>query len=345
MLSLQARGCGNINLVTPSHVVPMDVDALVLAARSGLRIPVVWNSSGYDCVEVLRLLEGVVDVWLPDLRYSDGWAASECSSAPDYVDVAHAALLEMARQVGTEPIMGPEGYLLRGMIIRLLVLPNDMAGVRESLDFILEHIGSDARVALMSQYFPSHLAPGNDLLSRRPTPAEYLRAVNHAERLGFRHALVQEMEAADFYRPDFNLKAELFADADRFTGKQPVGRFLFPFPMKVGSCTLPERMGLHARTSSDQPASRRERPTFPAGIRAWARCAFSISGASGGGQVVRFQLDNGLVILCRSFSALVSFQIGSRSNRQRMRFKNGIATFSNTRCSRNQRYHRCFDKL
>ncbi|HOA12942.1 MAG TPA: radical SAM protein [Myxococcota bacterium] len=217
MLSLQARGCGNINLVTPSHVVPMAVDALVLAARSGLRIPVVWNSSGYDCVEVLRLLEGVVDVWLPDLRYSDGWAASECSSAPDYVDVAHAALLEMARQVGTEPIMGPEGYLLRGMIIRLLVLPNDMAGVRESLDFILEHIGSDARVALMSQYFPSHLAPGNDLLSRRPTPAEYLRAVNHAERLGFRHALVQEMEAADFYRPDFNLKAEPFADADRFT--------------------------------------------------------------------------------------------------------------------------------
>lgn len=217
MLSLQERGCGNINLVTPSHVAPMAVDALILAARSGLDIPVVWNSSGYDSVEVLRLLEGFVDIWLPDLRYSDAWASSECSAAPDYVDVAQAAILEMARQVGIEPVTGPDGRMMRGMIIRLLVLPNDMAGARESLDFIKQSLGPDARVALMSQYFPSHLAVGNELLSRRPTPAEYFRVVEHAERLGFRHALIQDMDAAEFYRPDFDLPTEPFVDARRFS--------------------------------------------------------------------------------------------------------------------------------
>jgi putative pyruvate formate lyase activating enzyme len=216
MLDLQARRCSNINLVTPSHVVPWVVDALAIATRRGLVLPVVWNSSGYDSVEVLRLLDGIVDVYLPDLRYSDNEAGHECSSVPDYVERSHEAIIEMARQTGTTNVIGPDNVISRGMIIRLLVLPNDMSGVRESLDFIKETLGAGVRVALMSQYFPSHRAESNLLLSRPVRPTEYYRVVEYAEKLGFENALVQEMEASEFYRPDFRASDEPFVDARHF---------------------------------------------------------------------------------------------------------------------------------
>ena len=215
MMSLQGRGCANINLVTPSHVVPMAVAAIAEATRMGLTIPIVWNSSGYESVDVLKTLDGIVDVWLVDLRYSDSDASSECSLATDYVDVSRAAILEMARQAGPD-VMGTGQTLTRGLIIRLLVLPNDMAGVRETLEFIKDRLGIQTRISLMAQYFPSHLAVGHDLLGRTITQSEYQRVVDYAMRLGFENVLVQEMEAADFYRPDFTSADEPFSDARHF---------------------------------------------------------------------------------------------------------------------------------
>jgi len=220
MLQLQERGCCNINLVTPSHVAAHAVDALLRATKAGLNLPVVWNTSSYESVDTLRQFEGIVDVWLADLRYSDGFAADECSCAADYVEVSRAALLEMARQTGTDLVTDASGTITGGMIVRLLVLPNDMAGVRESLDFIAETLGTNVRVSLMSQYFPSHRAADNPLLARRVTGAEYARVVEHAERLGFADAFVQEPEAQDFYRPDFARGDEPFVDAGLFTGRQ-----------------------------------------------------------------------------------------------------------------------------
>ncbi len=213
MLGLQSRGCCNINLVTPSHTAAHAVGAIGRATRAGLNLPIVWNTSSYESVATLELLEGIVDVWLADLRYSDSAAADECSSAPDYVKVARAAIVEMARQTGTVCVRRDDGVITRGMIIRLLVLPNDMAGVRESLDFIAKNLGTDVQIAIMSQYFPTSRAMLNPLLSRRVSASEYERVVAHAVRLGFDNALVQDLSAQDYYRPDFGRGSEPFADA------------------------------------------------------------------------------------------------------------------------------------
>lgn len=216
MLAMQERGCHNVNWVTPSHVVPFAVEALAVAARRGLRLPVVYNSSGFDAVETLRLLDGVVDVYLPDLRYADAEVAAELSGARRYPEAARAALVEMARQVGTRNVLDDEGTLRRGLVVRILVLPNDLGDVRESLAFLRDAVGTGVRVALMAQYFPTHQAPSHDLLSRAVGEGEYLRAVALAERMGFENALIQEFTARDFYRPDFAASGEPFADARHF---------------------------------------------------------------------------------------------------------------------------------
>lgn len=216
MLDLSGRGVHNINWVTPSHVVPWALAGLAAAAARGLALPLVYNSSAYDSVEVLRLLDGVVDVYLPDLRYSDDDCAHEFSGVDGYVAASRQAVVEMARQVGTVNDVGPDRTLRRGMIVRLLVLPNDISGVRESLAFLRDELGTGVTIALMSQYFPSHKADGEILLSRRTSVREYDRVLELADRMGFENALVQEMEATDFYRPDFDLGDEPFADAARF---------------------------------------------------------------------------------------------------------------------------------
>ena len=219
MLALAERGCHNIAWVTPSHVVPDLVEGLELAARSGLDLPIVYNTSGYDSVETLRLLQGVVDVYLPDLRYSDDLEARRLSGVKGYVTAARAAILEMARQVGTENVLGPDGTIRRGLIIRLLVLPNDLAGVRDSLRFIKAELGTSVRVALLSQYYPTHKAFSEVLLSRPVGLGEYMRVVEFAERLGFEHALWQEPSSSDFYRPEFDRGQEPFPDAKEFQAR------------------------------------------------------------------------------------------------------------------------------
>ena len=152
MISLQEQGCHNINFVTPSHVVPQILDALVIAADNGLSIPLVYNSGGYDSVKTLRLLEGVFDIYMPDAKYGSNVIASTLSRAPDYIGVMNAALKEMHRQVGDLVIRN--GIAVHGMIIRHLVLPGDLAGTREVMRFIATEISRDSYVNIMAQYRP-----------------------------------------------------------------------------------------------------------------------------------------------------------------------------------------------
>ncbi|HOX34219.1 MAG TPA: radical SAM protein [Methanoregulaceae archaeon] len=189
MLMLERQGCHNINLVTPSHVVPQILAALDIAAGKGLTVPLVYNSGGYDSVETLRLLDGVVDIYMPDAKYGDPAIASLLSHAPDYVDVMKAALKEMHRQVGDLAVQ--KGIAVSGMIIRHLVLPGDLAGTRDVLKFIAEEISRDAYVNIMAQYRPLwHAAElaRKDLRFRalwRPLQQEdYNRAIRYGKEAG-----------------------------------------------------------------------------------------------------------------------------------------------------------------
>lgn len=176
MLRLQAGGCHNINWVSPTHQAPQLARALAIAAENGLRLPIVYNTNAYDSLEVLRQLEDVVDVWMPDLKYADGAAARELSRVPDYPGVARNAIEEMYRQVGAAWQCDNDGVLLRGLLIRILVLPGDLAGAAESLRWIAEELSPEVTVSLMAQYRPSHHATRTarfPLLARRITAAEY----------------------------------------------------------------------------------------------------------------------------------------------------------------------------
>jgi putative pyruvate formate lyase activating enzyme len=184
MISLQERNCYNINLVTPSHVVPQLIRSIGIAADQGLHIPIVYNCGGYESVETLRLLEGIIDIYMPDAKYGDDTVAMALSRAPDYVSIMHSALKEMHRQVGD--LVVTDGVAVCGMIIRHLVLPENLAGSDRVLPWIAENISRDAYVNIMDQYHPSWHAGSRELsspfraLSRRITPDEYLAAITWA---------------------------------------------------------------------------------------------------------------------------------------------------------------------
>lgn len=184
MLELQAAGCHNINWVSPTHQVPQLVEALSHAARRGLSIPVVYNTNAYDSVEVLRLLDGVVDIYMPDLKYADPEAGALCSRVPDYPQAARAAIAEMFRQVGDSWMTDERGVLRRGLLVRLLVLPNGLAGVEASLEWIASVLSPRVAVSLMSQYRPCHWAARGRFpqLARRITADEYRRALAALDR-------------------------------------------------------------------------------------------------------------------------------------------------------------------
>ena len=214
MLELQARGCHNINLVSPTHFAPQIVRALLIAAEQGLRLPLVYNSNGYEALETLQLLDGIVDIYLPDLKYSDEENALRYSKIDSYVMTARKAIQEMHRQTGTQWITDAEGILKRGLIIRLLMLPNGLAGIEASLDFISSELGRDVAVSLMAQYYPAHHAEKQDqypLLMRRISAAEWARALATLDRLGMTEGWIQDLEAAaDCYRPDFANRQDPF---------------------------------------------------------------------------------------------------------------------------------------
>jgi len=192
MLELQGRGAHNINLVSGTHFVPQWLAALEVAATAGLRIPLVYNSSGYESVEVLRLLDGVVDVYLPDAKYADDEIAAELSGFRRYVHFNRLALAEMFRQVGPELSLDQEGMARRGMIIRHLVLPGGGAGTEVVFRWIAGHLGTGVHVSLMGQYFPAFRALGHPLLGRRVTAEEYTEAVETVQGMGFEKGWIQD---------------------------------------------------------------------------------------------------------------------------------------------------------
>jgi putative pyruvate formate lyase activating enzyme len=220
MLELQSRGCHNINFVSPTHFAPQMARAILLAAQQGLQVPIVYNTNAYDSSEVLQLLDGIVDIYLPDLKYASDEAGFLYSKVRSYKEYSRRALREMYRQTGDELVFDETGLLRRGLVIRLLVLPNDVAEVRESLEWIKDELSPRVAISLMAQYYPTHQAETNSryvLLSRRIRELEWLKAASALEEVGMEEGWVQEYDGAAFYyRPDFNERDRPFRDIRDF---------------------------------------------------------------------------------------------------------------------------------
>jgi len=183
MLRLQGEGCHNINFVSPSHVVPQILAALPRAVEGGLRVPLVYNSGGYDSVETLRLLEGIFDIYMPDLKFMDGEVSRRYCRAADYPEKARAAIREMHRQTG-DLVLGPGSVAERGLLVRHLVLPGGLAGTREAMRFLAREISPDTYVNIMDQYRPCGEARGHPPLNRRISAEEYEEALAMAREEG-----------------------------------------------------------------------------------------------------------------------------------------------------------------
>lgn len=188
MLSLQDMGCHNINFVTPTHFTPQLVLAVSVAAQNGLKLPLVWNCSGYENVETIKLLDGIVDIYMPDIKYSESEPAKKYSNAPDYFEQCKTAVKEMHRQVGDLKV-DSNGIAKRGLLIRHLVLPNNLAGSERVLEFIAKEVSLDCYVNIMDQYRPCGKASEYPELSRRPTSSEYFRVVELAKKLGLHRGI------------------------------------------------------------------------------------------------------------------------------------------------------------
>ena len=183
MIVLERKGAHNINLITPTHYLPHILKALALAIQKGLDIPIVYNTSGYEKVEILKFLDGIVDVYLPDFKYADNNLAHLLSSTPDYSEVTKSAIKEMFRQVGNLKVNN--GVAESGLIIRHLILPNYIDNSKKVLEVIKEAIGTSVPISLMSQYFPAFKVIHDDKLGRTTTKEEYQEVVNYMHKLGF----------------------------------------------------------------------------------------------------------------------------------------------------------------
>ena len=208
LLTLQEEGAANINLGTPTHFVPQIIQGLEQAKLRGLTIPVVYNSSGYESVGTLRQLDGLVDIYLPDMKYSRTETAAKYSTAPDYAEVAKRALQEMVRQAGA-PEFDRDGMMRKGVIVRHLLLPGHVTEAKEVLDYLYHTYGDLIYISIMNQYTPllsmRGLASVYPELDRKVTKREYDKVIDHALELGIRNAFVQEGEtAAESYIPAFD---------------------------------------------------------------------------------------------------------------------------------------------
>jgi len=209
LLSLQDLGCHNINLVSPSHLVPQIVRAVLEAVPLGLRLPLVYNTSSYDSVATLRELDGVVSIYLADLRYASNQWSWRFSRAPHYVERARAAIKEMYRQVGNL-VTDEAGVARKGLIVRHLILPNGIAGSRDSLSWLVGELSPRVAVSLMSQYSPAHRARRSPLLARTISAEEYDEVSRLVAELGIENGWMQEMSASRNYLPDFSSEAGPF---------------------------------------------------------------------------------------------------------------------------------------
>ncbi len=201
--------CQNVNFVTPSHFVPQIVRALLEAIPHGFRLPLVYNSSGYDALETIKALDGIFDIYLPDLRYADNTIAQKYSGVPDYVERARAAIQEMYRQVGNLEL-NEEGVAKKGVIVRHLILPEGLAGSADSLRWLAREVSPEITVSVMAQYYPVHKAAKYPELARGITVEEYREVVDLLEKYGLENGWMQEMDAPTNYLPDFQSEGHPF---------------------------------------------------------------------------------------------------------------------------------------
>lgn len=193
MVWLQEQGCHNLNLVTPTHFMPQFLRALAIARERGFSLPIVYNTSGYESFEALRLLDGIVDIYMPDMRYADDAAALTFSIVPHYPEINRAAVREMFRQVG-DLVTNEDGIAKRGLIIRHLVLPGGLSGTEKIMKFLAEEISKEVYISLMSQYFPAYKANNIKGLSRKISEEEYEEACRIMEKYGLENGWVQGFE-------------------------------------------------------------------------------------------------------------------------------------------------------
>ncbi len=191
LLTLQKQGAHNINFVTPTHVLPQIMAALWLAIPWGFRLPIVWNSSGYEKVDALRLLDGIVAIYLPDMKYADDETSVRLSSAPGYCGINRTAVTEMLRQVG-HLRLDDDDVAVKGLVVRHLVLPKRLADTRQTLNWIAANLGTGTHVSLMRQYFPAHMALDTRGIDRKITDEEYDEAAEYLEEAGLEQGWVQE---------------------------------------------------------------------------------------------------------------------------------------------------------
>ena len=212
MLELQSQGAHNINLVTPTHYIPTIADAIRMAKSKGLSVPIVYNTGSYDNVDALKILDGLVDIYLPDLKYFSSKTAKEFSMASNYPDVARSAIAEMFRQVG-DPEFDDQGIMTSGVIVRILLLPGHVAEAKLSLKYLLDTYGDSIYVSLMNQYtpMPDMASP----LDRRVTREEYRQLVDYAEKIGLKNGFTQDFgTAAESFIPPFDNSGVLNTEKD-----------------------------------------------------------------------------------------------------------------------------------
>lgn len=203
-LELQEKGANNINLVTGTHYIPQIAMALKVAKEEGLKIPIVYNTSGYEKTESLQILDGLVDIYLPDMKYVSKELSKEYSNASDYFEMASKALEEMVRQVG-EAQFDTRGYMTKGVIVRHLVLPGSTRDSKAVLDYLWNTYGNNIYLSIMNQYTPMEQIKNHPLLSRKVTKREYSKVVDYALSLGWENAFIQEGETAkESFIPGFN---------------------------------------------------------------------------------------------------------------------------------------------
>ena len=204
-LELQEKGAANINLVTPTHYVLQIIEALDLARKEGLSLPIVYNTSGYEKPETIRMLEGYVDVYLPDFKYMEPELAAAYSYAPDYPEYAKASIKEMLRQAGKIQIDKETGMIQKGVIIRHLVLPGHVKNSKAVLKYLLETYQDQILISIMNQYTPMPQVSGDPLLSRKVTKREYEKVIDYALEFGMEDGFIQEGEAAkESFIPEFD---------------------------------------------------------------------------------------------------------------------------------------------
>ena len=202
--------CHNISFISPSHFVPQLVQAVREAIPMGLNIPLIYNTNAYDSLETIRALDGIIDIYLPDLKYASDVPAKKFSFTDDYVKRARQAIGEMYRQVGDKLVLDSSGLAQRGLIVRHLILPNDIAGSRDSLTWLAREISPQVTVSIMSQYYPTHLAPQIPELRHRISLSEHLTVLKIVDELELENGWIQEMDAAENYLPDFACKEHPF---------------------------------------------------------------------------------------------------------------------------------------